>query len=198
MKSWNSDKLLAGVLLSMAALLVIGFVVNAAWPQQQHYAGTATLMKVPLSGAAWVPPDQPQPAPANIEQRLQQLEAKIDRILKLFEEAAGPDPAGAAVGPPPQALLEALGTCVTCHADRVAKTKGDGFTLFLTRKDDDGKEQSIFRDDFSLPELRRIRREVEDGLMPKKTSGKTLTAEQKAAVLSEVKTMIARRESEPK
>lgn len=177
-------------------VLVMACVITSRANGQPPHVSPSALIKVPVTGAAWVPPDQQAQQASSVEQRLQQLEAKIDKILKLLEEAGGPDPAGAQVAAPPQALLDALGTCVQCHADRVARQKGDGFVLFLTRKDEDGKEQSLFRDDLDKRELRRVQQEVTDGLMPKKTGGKTLTPEQKAALLSEVKSAIARKDSE--
>lgn len=194
MRSFASSPSMVMLLLLFGIPTFVGTVFLSA---QQH--NNAVLMKVPLAGAAWVPPEQQQPQTnGNVEARLAALEAKLDRILKLLEEAAGPDPAGATVASPPQALLDGLGTCVGCHADRIAKAKGDGFVLFLTQRGEDGKEQSLFREDLSKRELRNVQREVEDGLMPKRSSGKVLTPEQKAAILNETKALIAKRDSEGK
>lgn len=184
----------AGAIL-LGVILVLIFVSWKNARAEQPYTGPATLVKVPLSGAAWVPPGQ-QAQPANLEARLASMEADIKKILKLLEEAAGPDPASAALPPPSQALLDGLGICTQCHVDRVAKQKGDSFVLFITSKDQDGKEQSLFREDFTRRELLNIRREVEEGLMPKKTSGKVLTPDQKAAILNEVKGLLARKDNE--
>jgi cytochrome c553 len=205
-KHWNSflDWLVKALPnpLILVFLLIAWGVLETTQLKAQHVqpAGQAALMRVPLSGAAYVPPDQPQQqSSSNLEARLQAIEAKLGKILKLLEEAAGPGPEERAQATAPsQALISGLGTCVSCHADRVAKQKGEDFVLFITRKDEDGKEQSLFRDDFTARELRSIRRAVEDGFMPKKSSGKVLTPDQKTAILNETQALLARLGGEEK
>jgi cytochrome c553 len=200
---WTLTPLVSPLLLA-CGLLGWGASQSSSLRGQQHPqpaipGGQAALMRVPLSGAAYVPPDQPQQQSGNLEARLQAIEAKLGKILKLLEEAAGPGPEERAqAAAPSQALISGLGTCVSCHADRVAKQKGEDFVLFVTRKDEDGKEQSLFRDDFTARELRSIRRAVEDGFMPKKSSGKVLTPDQKTAILNETQALLARLGGEEK
>lgn len=156
----------------------------------QQYVTPSAFMRVPLSGASWVnPEEQPaaQPPPSN-DERLKRLEEKVDRILKLLEDdSAAPQPP--AEDTKSQAQLQAaLSTCVGCHNDRDAAKKGDRFVLFNVNKDG----QSVFRDDFDKRELRKIQNEVTDGTMPRKSSGKKLTPEQKTALLDEIKVRTVR------
>jgi mono/diheme cytochrome c family protein len=174
-----------------------GLVVLFCQPSsaQQQYANGHLLVKTPLSGAAWVPPEQ-QSVPANevaeLRKEIAAMRQELQRLLKLLEDAAGPPDNGkATLSAPPQALLDALGTCTQCHSPGVAQKKGEGFALFTAEKGEDGNAINVLRDDLQARELRRIVREVESGTMPK---GSKLKPDQRNALLAEMKSALARKE----
>jgi cytochrome c553 len=177
-----------GVLASVLALVGVAGALG-------QYNNGHLLVRTPLSGAAWVPPEQQQ-VPANevaeLRKEIAAMRQELQRLLKLLEDAAGPPDNGrATVSAPPQALLDALGTCTQCHSPGVAQKKGEGFTLFTAEKDDDGNAINVLRDDLQARELRRIVREVESRTMPK---GSTLKPDQRNALLAEMKSALARKE----
>lgn len=181
--NWHAIRF--GVLLSVVAL--VG-VIGAAFGQ--YNGGSAVLMRTPLSGAAFVPPEQQAGEIAELRKEIAAMRQELQKLIKMVEDAAGPPDNGAAtLRTPPEALITALGTCTQCHAKGVANKKGDSFVLFDAEKDDDGKDISVFRGDFQSRDLRRIIREVERDAMPK--TGK-LTADQKAALLAEVRSALTR------
>lgn len=186
---------MTGHLIRVGTLVAVLAVVGAGNYLFGQYQGYNTaLMKVPLSGAAYVPPEQPLGDIAELRKEIAALRQDVQKILKMLEEAAGPPDNGAAtLRAPPEALLAALGACTQCHAKGVAAKKGEGFVLFDVEKGEDGKDTSVFRDDFRVPDLRRIIREVERDTMPK--TGR-LTADQKAALLAEVRSALNRKEKE--
>lgn len=183
------------------ALIVAGFGTAAV--AQYHYNNSpqpnaAVLMKVPLSGASWQDPTASASDPELLKE-IKGLREEMRELIKLLKEAAGPDPGQGAAVRTPQHLIEALNTCVDCHSSVVAPKKGEGFVLFTTQKNPETeKEENVFRDNFARRELRNIQREVSEGNMPRRSSGKKLTKEQKDALLEEVRARISKLDADDK
>lgn len=155
----------------IAALGVVDFRVRSSPP-------AAT---VALYGAGYA--SQEQPAPAGDNDRLAQLEAKVDKILKLLETLLeeekrddGPEKAqnqGQAQSP----LAAGAGKCAGCHAPATAKKGGD-FVLYEEKVD------GLHFKQLSARGLQKVVREITDGSMPPKDSGVRLTPDERAALLA--------------
>lgn len=196
----------ARVLVMVLVLTPFGWIASScvlSAPPTTVIAQPGTMMKVALSGGTYVEPEQPAPAPApnddrlkKMEKRIEELHDKLDKILKAIDEESGdsPKPEDSPVSAAGQKNLElALKTCLGCHNERDAFKKGNKRILFRYEKDPStGKDIAKFRDDFDKREMNLILFEVKEGTMPKKTSGKVLTPEQKAALMEEMSARLSR------
>lgn len=168
-------------------LITIG-VMDAAPPP-----GGYQLMKVAASGGAFVDPEK-VPAVADdseTKKDLAEIKADVKAMRKMLEDALKEEPGTEKPASDEKALSAwnvAVKACVGCHGSDVALQKGDKFVMFQVSKSPDGKTvKADLRDDFSRGDIRRMITQVEDGTMPKKSSGKKLTSEQRAAFLGEMK-----------
>lgn len=92
--------------------------------------GSYPTVTVPLYGAGLA--QAPAPAPGDVtdvKADLKRIEEKLDRLLKLLEDAAKDDPSGPAKAPG-SALSSGATKCAACHFPDVAEQKGGGFKLF--------------------------------------------------------------------
>jgi len=143
--------------------------------------------------------DTAQVGDNDLKKEIQALRDEVRELAKLLREAIGPDVKEGATLKANGALIEALNTCVTCHAENVAKKKGEGFVLFnLQKNPDTDKDEYVFRENFIRRELRSMEREISADTMPKRTSGKKLTKEQKEAMLEEIRVRVNKLEQDDK
>jgi hypothetical protein len=159
-----------------------------------------SLLRIPVSGGAYVDPEQPPAAPVpppglekkvdDLTNEIREMNRKLDKLLNALDEATDPEtwrdakPAAGENAGKQALFIQAGNTCTGCHTDAAAK--GKKFTIFRTEK-----EGKVLRDDFSRREIRKLISEVEDGTMPHISSGKKLTREQKDAWIEEMKARLA-------
>jgi mono/diheme cytochrome c family protein len=164
--------LIAGV--AGVGLLITGALLGGANPNP--------TVTVPLYGAGLV---QPAAAPGqSVEERLTRMEAKLDKLLKLIEDAAADVPAGDPTKAPPRAnqaaLVRGASACATCHHVNVAEQKGGGFRLFAPS----GAFAALTpRQKVQLQ--KRLSTEDPAFRMPPPASGVKITDEERAALAAE-------------
>jgi hypothetical protein len=181
--------------LAVFGVVAVAFVASSLGGEQYQ----PTLLRQPLFGAGWVPPEPAAPPAARAEaapdgDQLRRIEEKLDRLLRLLEGLAGEEPGGPKAERPvadgkADLFSAAVNTCVTCHSDRTSK-KGDEFVLLRHGpKTADGQETVAIRDDLGRADLRRIVKKIEAGDMPK---SKKLTPEERDAILTEFRERLKR------
>lgn len=171
----------------LARVVAVGGVVALslafAGASNPTYPVATPTVTMPLYGAGLAPQQPPAPSGASVEERLARLEQKIDRVLKIIEDAAADEKANGAPAPPRsnrETLIGGATKCAACHHADVADAKGGGFKLFtaagafapLSARQKQQVSKRLVTNDASF-------------LMPPPASGVKLTDDERAALVAE-------------
>lgn len=160
---------------STAIIVVLG-AAAAAWATGQAVVAPVAVT-VPQYSASYVPEAQDPHADrlAAIESRLRRIEDKLDAVLQIARDGAGPETVGTPSPKTPDPLRTAAAKCNRCHGVAVFEEKAGGMQLFNA----DGRFHALTNRD-----RRKLVAMVESGKMPPPEAQLPLSDAEKAALLN--------------